>query len=232
MKPVIIIAIAFVVLIPITVFAESSEITINATQLSEIKDLIKESNLINLSLLVISITIASVAILATIITAYYLKRQVKTMELEFESKLEPLLVIQKLSPSQVFLLSDRVMKYDSWVGSPDYNYSDLEKVRMRFFIKNIGQGIAKNIATIENIDEQEFFRNIFEGKEEVQMNSILAPNQIVRLSFDITAERWTNLKREDLFAGLSISYDGLKNKKYAGTIFGIKFGGNYILDSW
>jgi len=232
-KPVIIIAIAFVLLIPITVFAESSEITINPTQLSEIKDIIQESNLINLSLLAVSITIASVAVLATMITAYYLKRQVHSMELEFESTLEPLLVIISFEPAQVFFHNGAVEFYDKWNDTPNHQYSDLQKVKMKFTIKNVGQGTAKDIVYIRYFDDNVFSRSIFENMSETKTNAILAPDQEFRITFDIKIEQWRQLTQtKNLFSGLSISYMGLKNKKYTGMIYGIRKGGNYILDSW
>ena len=96
---------------------------------------------------------------------------------------------------------------------------------------NSGADIANNIRRVTHVSDQKFSKDLFEQLTD-KPTSILQPGRHLDITFDITWERFTELEERNLFAGISVSYDGPKGKKYTGEIYGLQSGSNYILDSW
>lgn len=209
-----------------------NDLDVYIQQLEDFKKVIEESLEIDFKIFILSLVISISAVIGTIVTAYYLRKQVNYSERESELRSEPWLAIEGLRPSQVMLIDGGILFYDKWQDIPKENRPAMKFVRMEFIIKNVGNGVAVNLSKLKITQDERFDRTLFENKKVLSMHTILAPNQNVYVNFDILSKRWYELEEKNLFAGLLVTYNGLKGTKRTGVIFGIKRGINFYVDSW
>ncbi len=209
-----------------------NDVNFTSKQLVDLQKVVEKSLESDFIIIIISLIIAISAVIGTIITAIYLRKQVNYSEQESELRSDSWLTITGLGPTQVVLKTGGIISYERWQNTPKSERPEIKSVIMEFNIKNVGYGIAKNIFRILIIQDERFDRTVFEQDKEINTYVNLAPQQEFHTMFSVLWDRWITTDQNNLFAGLSLSYDGLKRKKYVGTIFGIKKGSNFFVDSW
>jgi hypothetical protein len=207
---------------------ELDSIQISIPQLDEIRMELRKNNETSENWNRISYGVSLTAIIAAAITASFVMRQAKVMEKELSYKLQPWIIINGVRPHQIILQHGRSLLYDEWHN----RQTEIPvSVRFKFTIINTGMDVARNIKRIVHVSDQQFTREVFESLHEYS-TPVLAPNRHYDITFDVGWDRYVQLEQDNLFVGLSISYDGPKGRKYSGEIEGIRSGANYILDSW
>lgn len=202
------------------------------SQLNALNDKIQSSNNEDLLLIGVSLFIATIAIAFTVYQAIYLRRQVLFTERETEVRLQSWLVIEELMPVQVELTNGAIDLYEDW--SKVSPAKPAKQIKFHIKVKNIGLNVARNISDKTIVKDEKFSRELFEKEEEGTLGTInvMAPNSDYSVEIPMTFDRFKELGTKPMFAGISVSYDGPRDRKYSGIIYELKRGTNVIVDSW
>lgn len=201
--------------------------------LNDMNEKIAESSYVNLVLILISILIAGIASISAYGTAYFSRKQLEQAEKDLRMRFSPRVIVDGPRPSQVVLKDSSVLLYNTFAEQKDVSWKNVDYVIFKIPFKNIGGDVALNVSHIKLVNEEEFTSTEFEGKPDINLNLILAPNQEFFVTFNVDFERFDILETKLLYAGLSLKYEDFAGKNlYVGAIYGIRRGGNFVSSSW
>lgn len=220
-------------LISLNVYAlenNTKEISVNVPQLEELKTMMKESNNNNDKLFYVSVIIAGFTIFTSFLSVKYVRKNTIMTEKEIKKRLRPIVAIQAPKPSSVTLANNQgVLLYDTWRNQG--SQPPCESVKVVITIKNIGTDIAKNVTKKFTVQEEIFDKDIFEELDEYTLPD-LAPTQEYYQDATISWNDWIQLNTNNIFLGISISYDNYDNRSFSSGIYGLETGTNYIFGAW
>ncbi|MGI0062113.1 MAG: hypothetical protein ACREBA_06640 [Nitrosotalea sp.] len=147
----------------------------------------------------------------------------------------PLVTFDTPSPAKVHLNRGTSMSYEGWNKIPEDQRPKINSVEFWIAIKNIGGNTAENISVLFLQKDEMFSRHDME-KEKNSDKQVslpeLAIGEFYYWNFEISWDRFVKLEKNNLFAGLLISYDKPETRNHSGIIFEIGKGGSYTIDEW
>jgi len=219
--------------IPLTAGAaeQKDKILVDIPQLEDIKSVIKESNVQNQNLFYVSITLVAIAIIGTFLSVRYARQQSLALVQETNERLRPWLKVERPVPRQVRTRDGRLINHKRWSETQPHP-PDIESIMFGLRISNVGKRTARNIRRVLVRQDEMFDRSVFEETPE-QVGNDLPPDYDYYIDFILSSERDDRLDDQNYYVGISISYDiDEQHRTFTGGIFGLRRGGNYIIDSW